>query len=135
MTAATLDLQEAVFAALKQEPALVAALGGPRFHDVTPAGLGFPYVTFGRASAYDWSTGTESGSEHFFSLHVWSKHKGRREALELMELVRTVLHGRDLALSGHHLVNLRLDSAQARYDEDLSAYQGTLHFRAVVEAP
>ncbi|WP_163269009.1 DUF3168 domain-containing protein [Chelativorans alearense] len=134
MSAATLDLQEAVFAALTNDAALVAALGGVRFHDLTPAGLSFPYVTFGRATAYDWSTGTEEGSEHFFTLNTWSKRKGRREVLALMELVRGALHGEELGLAGHRLVNLRLESSEVRYDEDLGAYHGALHFRAVVEA-
>ena len=133
MTAATFDLQEAVFAALKADLALVEALGGAKFHDLTPADLSFPYVTFGRTSTYDWSTGTEAGSEHFFTLHVWSKHKGRKEALQLMELVRAALHERDLALAGHQLVNLRLEFSDMRYDEDLAVYDGSLRFRAVVE--
>lgn len=133
MTAAALELQEAVFTALVADAALVAALGGPRFHDLTPAGLAFPYITFARATAYDWGTGTEGGSEHLFTLHVWSKHKGRKEALTLVELARAALHDRVLALATRSLVNLRLESSEVRHDEDLDAYQGTLHFRAIVE--
>ena len=133
MTAATLDLQEAVFAALSADADLVGALGGAKFHDVTPAKVSFPYVTFGRTSTYDWSTGTEGGSEHLFTLHVWSKHKGRKEALELMEMVRAALHDQDRALGRHHLVNLRLEFSDMRYDEDLAAYDGSMRFRAVVE--
>ena len=134
MTAAALDLQGAVFDALKADDALVAALGGAKFHDVTPADLGFPYVTFGRASVYDWSTGTETGSEHLFTLHVWSKHKGRKQALALMELVRAALHDKDLALVRHHLVSLRLEFSEMRFDEDLAVYEGSMRFRAVIEA-
>lgn len=133
MTAAALELQEAVYGALAADAALVAALGGPRFHDLTPAGLAFPYITFARATAYDWGTGTESGSEHLFTLHVWSKHKGRKEALTLMDLAHAALHDRNLALATHSLVNLRLESSEVRHDEDLDAYRGTLHFRAIVE--
>lgn len=133
MTSATLDLQQAVFEALKGSGALVGALGGAKFHDLTPANQRFPYVTFGRTTAYDWSTGTETGSEHFFTLHVWSKHKGRKEALELMELVRQALHDRELTLPGHQLVNLRLESSEMRFDEDLRIYDGAMRFRAVVE--
>jgi hypothetical protein len=135
MTAAALDLQEAVFAALSSAAGLVGALGGAKLHDVTPAHLAFPYVTFGRASTYDWSTGTEEGSEHFFTLHAWSKQKGRKEVLALTELIRTALHDRSLALAGHHLVNLRLESTELRYDADLAVYDGAMRFRAVVELP
>lgn len=133
MTAASLELQEAVFAALAGDAALTSALGGPRFHDVAPAATGFPYITFGRATVYDWSTASEAGSEHFFTLDVWSKHKGRREALALMELVRAALHDRVLTLAGHRLANLRMESAQVSFEAKLGAYRGRLHFRAAVE--
>jgi len=51
-----------------------------------------------------------------------------------MEHVRAALHDKDLALAGHHLVNLRLEFSEVRYDEDLAAYDGSMRFRAVVEA-
>ena len=134
MASATLDLQQAIYKALSKDSALTAALGGAKIHDVTPAHLPFPYITFGRASSHDWSTDTEEGSEHILTLHVWSKQKSRKEALELMELVRLALHGKDLPLEGYLLVNLRLESAHVRFDENIAVYEGAMRFRAVVEA-
>lgn len=134
MAADALGLQRAVHAALAADSALVAALGGEKIHDVTPAHLPFPYITFGRTSTYDWGAGTEEGSEHFFTLHVWSKQKSRKEALELMERVHAALHDSDLPLEGCRLVNLRLQSAEIRFDENLAVYDGMMRFRAAVEA-
>ena len=74
----------------------------------------FPYITFGRTSVYDWSTGTESGTEQLFTLHVWSKSKGKKEMLEIMELARETLHDAALDLDGHRLVNLRLEFSEAQ---------------------
>jgi hypothetical protein len=51
-----------------------------------------------------------------------------------MEVVRARLDDEDLTLNGHHLVNMRLEFAEARYDEDLSLHHGLLRFRAVTEA-
>ena len=133
MTGATLDLQRAIYRALSTDSALTAALGGAKIHDVTPASLPFPYITFGRTSTYDWSTDTEEGSEHILSLHVWSKQKSRKQALELMELLRAALHGKELPLDGCRLINLRLQSAQVRFDENLAVYDGAMRFRAAVE--
>ena len=126
------ELQKAIFGALGANAAL-AALVGTRVFDHAPANAAFPYITFGRTSVYDWSTGTESGTEQLFTLHVWSKAKGKKEALEIMELARGTLHDAALELEGHKLVNLRLEFSEARYDDRNEAHHGLLRFRAVVE--
>ena len=133
MTSPAADLQKAVFEALTGDAGLVALLGGPRVFDHAPADAAFPYVTFGRTSIYDWSTGTESGTEQLFTIHIWSKAKGKKETLDIMELARARLDQAPLALAGHHLVNFRLEFAEARHDDDLALHHGLLRFRAVTE--
>ena len=128
----TAELQKAIFEALAASGALAARVGA-RIHDHAPANVAFPYITFGGTSVYDWSTGTESGTEQLFTVHVWSKGKGKKEALEIMELARETLHDAPLALEGHSLENLRLEFSEARYDDRNEAYHGLLRFRAVVE--
>jgi len=132
MSAAALDLQQAVFTALTEHAPLVTALGGAKIHDLTPAALPFPYITFGQADVYDWSTDQIPGSEVFYTLHVWSKHRGRKELLQLMGHVGDGLEG-SMALTSHYLVNHRLESTEIRYDDDLDVYEGAMHFRAVME--
>ena len=134
MTAAAAELQKAVFSALAGDAALTAALGGGKVFDHEPAGTAFPYVTFGRTSVYEWSTATERGTEQLFTLHVWSKARGKAEALAILELIGAVLHDAPLALEGHALVNLRQEFAEVRHDEDLDLYHGLARFRAVTEA-
>lgn len=134
MTAPAAELQKAVFAALAGDAALTAALGGGKVFDHVPAGAAFPYVTFGRTSVYDWSTATESGTEQLFTLHVWSKARGKAEALAVLELISAILHDQPLLLDGHALVNLRREFADVRHDEDLDLYHGLARFRAVTEA-
>lgn len=133
MSAPAAELQKAVFAALGGSAELLGLLGGPKIHDQAPTNVIFPYLTFGRTSVYDWSTDTESGTEQLFSIHVWSKSQGKREALEIMEVVRGLLDGANLALDAHHLVNLRLEFSEARFDDRLSVQHGLLRFRAVTE--
>ena len=133
MTVPAAELQKAIFAALTGDAALTAALGGARVFGHAPPYVPFPYITFGRTSVYDWSTGAESGTEQLFTLHVWSKATGRKEVLELMELARGLLDDADLALEGQHLVNLRLEFSEANFDEDLAVHHGLLRFRAVTE--
>jgi len=126
------ELQKAIFAALGANAALTSVVG-TRIFDHAPANAAFPYITFGRTSVYDWSTGTESGTEQLFTLHVWSKSKGKKEVLEIMELARETLHDAALELEAHRLVNLRLEFSEARYDDRNEAHHGLLRFRAVTE--
>lgn len=132
MGAPAVELQKAVFAALLGEAALTAEVGD-RVFDHAPANVAFPYVSFGRTSIYDWSTGTESGTEQLFTVHVWSKAKGKKQTLDIMDVARARLEAGGLSMAGHHLVNLRLEYSEARYNEDQSVYHGLLRFRAVTE--
>jgi hypothetical protein len=133
MPAPAAELQEAIFASLSSDTALVAAMGGARICDLAPANVAFPYIAFGRTSVYDWSTGTESGTEQLFTLHIWSKTKGKKETLDIMELARARLADASLPLDGRHLASLRLEFAEARHDDDLSLHHGLLRFRAVTQ--
>jgi hypothetical protein len=133
MTAASADLQKAMFEALAGDATLAALLGGKRIFDRVPTDAAFPYVTFGRTSVFDWSTSTESGLEHLVTLHVWSKAKGKKEAFAIFDAVRSVLEA-PLTLHSQHLVNFRFEVAEVSFDDDISVHHGLLRLRAVTES-
>ncbi len=133
MTSPAVDLQKAIHGLLTADAALVARLGGQKVFDATPPNAAFPYVSFGRTSIYDWSTGTESGTEQLFTIHVWSKAKGKTETLEIMETIRQLIDAAPPELDEHALVNLQLEFAEVRFDDDISVHHGLLRFRAVME--
>lgn len=133
MTHAALALQKAIFLALVADGG-VGALTGDRIHDAPPRAAAFPYVQFGEARMRDWSTGTEEGGEHRVTLHVWSRERGKAECWAVMDAVQAALHDADLALDGHGLVNLRIETAEARRDGDGVTWHGVMRFRAVTEA-
>lgn len=128
-----LELQKAIFAALSQDTALTELTAGQRIFDRVPANTPFPYVTFGRTSLYDWSTGTESGVEQLFSLHVWSKAQGKAETLAILDRIAALLDDQPLPLDGHVLVSMRQEFTEVRYDEDLAVHHGLARFRALME--
>jgi hypothetical protein len=134
MTAPAAELQAAVFAELGGDAALLAALGGERIYAQAPADVAYPYIGFGRTGVYDWVTSTEKDTEQLFTLHIWSKAKGEAEAVTIMDLARARLADRMLALDERQTVELRLEFAEARYDEDLAVHHGLLRFRAVAIA-
>lgn len=130
---AAIELQKAVFARLAGDAALAALLGGPKIYDHAPAGVAFPYLTFGRISVFDWSVDEGAGAELFFSLHAWSKARGKSEALAIVERARALLHEAGLELDGYGLVNLRAERADTSFVDDIDTHHARLSFRAVVE--
>jgi hypothetical protein len=134
MAAPAAELQHAILSALGADATLVAALGGVRVYDQPPKNVTSPYVTFGRTSVYDWSTGTELDTEQLFTLHVWSKAKGDQETLGIMEIIRARLADTLMPLDGRDPVRLKPEFFEQRYDEDLAVHHGLLRFRAIAEA-
>ena len=133
MPSASWALQQSVFAALAADAALTTLLGGPRIYDDVPQASAFPYVTFAQSSERDWSTGTDPGTEHVLTLHVWSQATGKRQAHEILAAVRGVLHDQPLTLTGHRLVNLRHEFDETRRDPDGETIRGLVRFRAITE--
>ena len=133
MPSASWSLQQSVFARLTGDSAVLALLGAPRVYDDVPQGTAFPYLTLGQSLARDWSTGTDEGSEHILTLHVWSQARGKKEAHAIMGALRTALHDQALTLSGHRLVNLRHEHSEVRRDPDGDTIHGIARFRAVTE--
>ena len=127
------DLQRAVYGALAGDATLVALLGGPHIYDDVPQRAAFPFVTIGRSELRDWSTGTDPGTEHQLTVHVWSRVAGRREVHEILGALADILHEASLSLTDHVLVNLRQDFSEVRRDPDGKTYHGIMRLRAVTE--
>jgi hypothetical protein len=132
MTHPALALQKAVYAALAADAA-VGALIADRIYDAPPRDATFPYLSFGAASLADWSTGSEDGAEHRFMLSAWSREAGKSESYRVLEAAKTALHGTNLALDGHALVNLRFETGAVARDPDGITWHGVMRFRAVTE--
>ena len=109
-------LQQSVFAALGADTQLTALLGPGRIFDDVPQGTPLPYVTLGNVTAQDWSAGSEDGTEHIFTVHVWSGARGKKQAHEVLGAVRSALHDQPLAVAGHSLINLRHEHSEVRRD-------------------
>ena len=133
MPSASWSLQRSIFDALSTSPAVLDLLGSPRIFDDVPQKAAFPYLTLGQSTVRDWSTGSDEGSEHLLTLHVWSRADGRRETHELMAALAAALHDQVLPLDGHRLVNLRHELSEARREPDGETYHGIVRLRAVTE--
>lgn len=133
MSSAGHELQKAVHAALTSDASLTGLLGGARVYDDVPRGVAYPYISFGQSTERDWSTGSDEGSEHLITLHVWSRAHGRREVEGIVAAVRDVLRDALLLLTGFRLINLRHEITDAVRDVDGETYHGIVRYRAVTE--
>jgi hypothetical protein len=133
MSTAAASLRAAIHDALIADGALTGLLGGPRVYDEPPKGAALPYVTLGEARIADFSTGTEPGEEHRFTLHAWSRQGGHREAHLIAGALLNALDDAPLTLADHRLVNLRFAVADVRREADGRTYHALVRFRAVTE--
>lgn len=132
-TSADWALQKAIYQALINDTALTTLLGGSNVFDDVPQGTPYPCVTLGPSLMRDWSTGSESGSEHVLILHAWSRAGGKKEAQAILARVRAALTQAPISLEDHHLVNLLHEVSEVRLDPDGETYHGIVRLRAVTE--
>ena len=127
-------LRKAIRLALLANGPLVARLGGANVFDEAPREAIPPYVAYGDSLARDWSTATDRGTEQFLVVNVWSIQRGLREALDIADMIAGLLDDQPLALTGHHLVNLRLVALETRREANGRFARASLRLRAVTEA-
>ena len=103
-----LALQMAMRDALLAHAPLLTLLGGGHVFDELPRGVQEPYVAFAGIETRDWSVQGQKAHEHFISLEVKTKSRGRALAQDIVGEIETELDNADLTVPGHALINLRL---------------------------
>lgn len=126
-----LALQEAVYQALIDDEALMEAVTGVYSH--VPQDVEVPYVVMGEMRAVDRSTIAQVASEVDMQVHIFSRHRGAKESLTLLQKVKDVLHRADIAVDGANVVYLYFNNSNLRRLSDGLTWQTTLLFSALVE--
>ncbi len=127
-------LQQAVFAALAADAGVTALLGSPpRLHDEVPRDAAMPYAVLGEATEHEWNTGTSIGAVQGFTVTIWSRGAGFKEAKQIAGTVRAALEGTALALEDAALIDLRFETARYLRESDGITRRAELTFRALME--
>jgi hypothetical protein len=127
-------LQQAIYAELVANGAVQDAFGDPpRVFDAPPRGAAFPYCVVGLDTMSDWSTATETGSEHLIEIHVWSRAGGHKEAKLAAGAVQDALDGAALSVAGEDFVSIRFLATAFTRESDGETIRAALKFRAVME--
>lgn len=104
MSAYSWACQEALYAKLIGDAAL-AAFVGERIYDAPPQTVVFPWLEMGDRQLIPDDTSTESGAsdagiEDNIDLHIWSRYSGKKEVLQIVDTLHTLLHGVSLTIAG-----------------------------------
>ena len=123
-------LQQAIFAALRADAALVALVGADGVHDDVGQTAAPPYVTIGDIAQAPFSTKTTEGMSATVAIHAWDDaHRGLRDIKLIMAAVLGVLHEAGFPVSGHDLVSSRFEFSDVFVEADGRTRHGVLRFR------
>lgn len=129
-----LALHKALLDHLRGDTALKALLGDPaRIFDEPPEPRVYPLLLFGRAETRPWGGVDGEGVEHALTLTCLSQFDGAEEAKAIVAAIRTRLHGAELTLEGHRLVNLRVTYSDIFRAPAWRPLHGVIRVRAVTE--
>jgi hypothetical protein len=123
-------MQEEIQAAIY---AKVSGLGWPTF-DHTPQDTPFPYVVIGDDTSIPWDTDDSIGTETTCTIHVWSRHRGRKEVKEIMRTLYEALHRQELSIIGGALVECMAEFQESFLDPDGLTRHGVIRFRLIVDS-
>lgn len=111
--------QKAVYARLSSSDSLTSRAG---VYDHVPEDADHPYVTVGEGTEVPFDAHDRRGASLTLTLHVWSRYRGYREALDILADVDRLLDQRGgadpLQVDGHRRVFTRRESYNTTTDPD-----------------
>jgi len=129
MSDPSLPLQGAIVAALK---ALNTAAGSNVF-DRVPDSNPFPRITVGAGQSVPVDENCYEGTESTIQIDAWSREVGFPQVKQIASAVRGLLHNGDLALSGHTLELMKIDSITFERDPDGLTSRARIQLRALTQ--
>ena len=131
--AAAMALQKTVFERLNGDAALTALLGENGIFDKNPSATDPPYLVFGDHTTAEWNADSVDGSQHDFSLEIWSSQNGRKQVIEIADAVITSLADLTNTDAPYQLANLEHSSTAITRENRNGFYLGVIRFRAAIE--
>lgn len=132
MSDPSLDLQGAIVAALKADPAVTALISG-RVYDQVPPQAAFPYVTIGEDQTLPAWADCYDGADVILTLHAWSRAVGYPEVKRLAAAVSAALDGVEVTIETIRLVDISWTGSRFLRDPDGNTRHAVIGFRALTE--
>lgn len=103
-------------------------------YDDMPEQAPYPYVNMGEMTAMDWSDKSKPGQEVHSTIHIWSQYKGRKEVVEMGDMVIRALTKTSLVLAPNfRIVLAELDMDELIMDIDGITRHKILRHRYLIE--
>jgi hypothetical protein len=132
VTTAALPLQVAVREKLLADTALMDAIHG--VHDEVPENAPYPYVVIGDVTEVPADAHDRQGLTTTITLHIWSKYRGFKQALEILGHLDRVLDRKPLTVAGFEDVSIAREWHQTLRDPDPQYRHIPVRFRVWLTA-
>lgn len=126
-----LELQKAAVSELTGDATLMAMVTGVHSH--VPQDTVFPYVAFSTMQASNWRTRTTDGIRATLTLKIFSRYRGSKEALDIIDQIKNVLDNNNASMTGCTMVSLRYNNSNAFQQADGLTWEGNISFHAVIQ--
>lgn len=127
-----LPVQVAVYEKLSGDATLTALAG---VYDYVPEDAGFPYVEIGETTQTPDNYLSRHGRQQVLTLHVWSKHRGYSEALQVENRLTELLDHQPLTVDGFDHVYTHFEFGQTLRDPDPEIRHVVFRIRIATEQP
>jgi hypothetical protein len=91
----------------------------------------YPYVVVDEATADDWSTKTEPGTEVVLTINGFSNYKGTKEIKQILSDITETITSATITLNGFTVVTQELEYARNWQDNDI--HRGVTRFKFQIE--
>ncbi len=131
---AAADLQRALLEALRADPVVRAHLGMPaRVFDQDTFAPAYPFARLERHEMTPAGSSQYGGQDHRFTLVVISRHGGRAEAREIVDVLARAAEAASFELAGQSIVLVRAVYTDVLRSSDMRSFRGLLRLRIVAE--
>jgi hypothetical protein len=132
---AQLALQQAVYELLTDDPQLSSKVSEvyDGFPDLEKNPAKFPFITIGDTNSNPFTAFEHMGEEVFFTIHIWSRYKGFKEALEITADIQRLLAQQELTVDGFGQVASYFDSSDTMRDVDGITRHVVLRYRLLIQ--
>lgn len=118
------QLQQALFTRLSGDALLMGMVRG--IHDTVPQNANFPYLVIGDGNQDDLPASDIIAVRCLLDIEVFSRSKGRKEVLLILERLYTLLHRNVLSVAGYECIVTRCTRAETESLIDALTLRGNM---------
>lgn len=124
MSLALYKLQQALYARLNGDGVLMGMIEG--IHDTVPQQATFPYVVIGDGQQDDVPSSGLNTYRCTLEIELFSRSKGRKEALLVLDRIYALLHRNVLSVDGYECIVIRCEQVQTEVLLDALTLRGAM---------